>query len=327
MRRASLSGAIFAAALALSSAAWCQAVPPGASAAKPEGNPLVATVNGTEIHRSDIEMFYHSLPPQLQQIPIDQIFSQLVERYVDQKLIGQAARKTGVAERPEVKQQIALLTESVLTQAYMDDKIRQQVTESRLHEEYQKAVALEPKREEVRAQHILVKTKEEAEQVIKELKAGGDFAAIAKKKSIDPSGRSGGDLGYFTRDQMVPAFSEAAFKLKPGEYTTEPVQTQFGWHVIKVEDRRVAGARKFEDMADELRQTLSEKAYEGVVKDLRAKSKVVIVGEFEDQAGTIGAFCPLCFDTRARTCALATQHERDVAATGRLLLANSVRPE
>jgi peptidyl-prolyl cis-trans isomerase C len=78
---------------------------------------------------------------------------------------------------------------------------------------------------------------------------------------------------------MVPAFSEAAFKLKPGEYTTNPVHTQFGWHVIKLEDRRVAGARKFEDMADELRQKLSEKAYEGVVKDLRAKAKVVIVGE------------------------------------------------
>ena len=279
MRRASLSGAIVAAALTLSTAAWCQAVPPGASAAKPEGNPVVATVNGAEIHRSDIELFYHSLPPQLQQIPLDQIFSQLVERYIDQKLIGQAARKAGVADRPEVKQQIALLTESVLSQAYMDDKIRPQVTESRLHEEYQKAVALEPKREEVRAQHILVKTKEEAEQIIKELKAGGDFAAIAKKKSLDPSGRTGGDLGYFTRDQMVPAFSDAAFKLKPGEYTTEPVHTQFGWHVIKVEDRRVAGSRKFEEMADELRQNLSEKAYEGVVKDLRAKAKVVIVGQ------------------------------------------------
>jgi peptidyl-prolyl cis-trans isomerase C len=279
MKRASLSGAVVAAVLAMTSAAWCQAIPPGASTAKPEGNPLIATVNGTDIHRSDIELFYHSLPPQLQQIPIDQIFSQLVERYIDQKLIGQAARKTGMADRPEVKQQIALLTESVMSQAYMDEKIRPQVTESRLHEEYQKAVALEPKREEVRAQHILVKTKEEAEQVIKALKAGGNFAEIAKKQSLDPSGRSGGDLGYFTRDQMVPAFSEAAFKLKPGEYTTEPVHTQFGWHIIKLEDRRVAGARKFEDMADELRQNLSEKAYEGVVKDLRAKAKVVIVGE------------------------------------------------
>lgn len=279
MRRASLAGAIVAAAVAASTAAWCQAVPKGASAARPEGNPLVATVNGTEIHRSDIELFYHSLPAQIQQIPIDQIFSRLLERYIDQKLIGQAARKSGVADRPEVKEQIALLTESVLTQAYMNDKIRQQVTESRLHEEYQKAVALEPKREEVRAQHILVKTKEEAEQIIKELKAGADFATIAKQKSLDPSGRTGGDLGYFTRDQMVPAFSEAAFKLKPGEFTTEPVHTQFGWHVIKVEDRRVAGARKFEDMVDELRQKLSEKVYDSVVKGLRAKANVAIVGE------------------------------------------------
>ena len=152
------------------------------------------------------------------------------------------------------------------------------MTDARLHEEYQKAVALEPKREEVRARHILVKTKEEAAAVIAELKAGGDFAEIAKKKSSDPSGRAGGDLGFFTREQMVPTFSEAAFKLKPGEYTTEPVQSQFGWHVIRVEERRVAGARKYEDMVDDLRQTLSEKAYEGIVGDLRTKAKVVIVG-------------------------------------------------
>jgi len=279
MKRASLFGAIIAAAMATAHGAWSQAVPPGATAANPnDGAALVATVNGTEIHRSDIEQFYHSLPPQIQQIPIDQIFSKLVDRYVDQKLIGDAARKEGIGERPEVKQQIALLTESVLNQAYVTDRIRQQVTDARLHEEYQKAVALEPKREEVRARHILVKTKEEAAAVIAELKAGGDFAEIAKKKSSDPSGRGGGDLGFFTREQMVPAFSEAAFKLKPGEYTAEPVQTQFGWHVIKVEERRVAGARKYEDMVDDLRQTLSEKAYEGVVGELRAKAKVVIVG-------------------------------------------------
>ena len=280
MKRASLFGAIIVAAMATSHGAWSQAIPPGASATNPnDGAALVATVNGTEIHRSDIELFYRSLPPQFQQIPIDSIFSKLVERYVDQKLIGEAARKAGVADRPGVKQQIALLTESVLNQAYMEDRIRQQVSDARLHEEYQKAVVLEPKREEVHARHILVKTKEEATAVIAELKAGGDFTEIAKKKSSDPSGRAGGDLGFFTRDQMVPAFSEAAFKLKPGEYTTEPVQTQFGWHVIKVEERRVAGARKYEDMADELRQSLSEKAYEGVVGELRAKAKVVIVGE------------------------------------------------
>lgn len=279
MKRASLFGAIIAAAMATSHGAWAQSIPPGASAASPsDGAALVATVNGAEIHRSDIEQFYRSLPPQLQQIPIDQIFSKLVERYVDQKLIGDAARKEGIGERPEVKQQIALLTESVLNQAYVTDRIRQQVTDARLHEEYQKAVALEPKREEVRARHILVKTKEEAAAVIAELKAGGDFAEIAKKKSSDPSGRAGGDLGFFTREQMVPTFSEAAFKLKPGEYTTEPVQSQFGWHVIRVEERRVAGARKYEDMVDDLRQTLSEKAYEGIVGDLRTKAKVVIVG-------------------------------------------------
>ena len=170
------------------------------------------------------------------------------------------------------------MTRSLIGQAYLEERIRQQVTDVRLHEEYQKTIALQPKREQIHARHILVKTKAEAEAIIAELKAGGDFAAIARKKSMDPSARSGGDLGFFTKEQMVPAFSAAAFKLAPGEYTAEPVKTQFGWHVIKVDGRRDATPPKFSDMENELRRSLTEKAYKDIVDGLRAEAKVVVVG-------------------------------------------------
>lgn len=278
MRRANLLGAILASVVAATQGASAQTAPPAMTPPPADAAAVVAVVNGNEIKRADIELFYQSLPPQYQQIPIETLFPQLVERYVDQRLIADAARSAGVANRPEVKNRIALLTEGLLNQAYMEERLRSQVSEDRVREEYQKSVALEPKKEEVHARHILVKTREEAVAVIVEIRGGADFAETAKKKSTGPSARTGGDLGFFTRDQMVPPFSEAAFALKAGEYTTEPVQTQFGWHVIKVEERRLGGARKFEEVADELRQSLTEKAYEGIISELRAKAKVEIIG-------------------------------------------------
>ncbi len=114
--------------------------------------------------------------------------------------------------------------------------------------------------------------------VIAEVKGGADFSAVAKAKSTGPSGRNGGDLGYFGFKQMVPPFSKVAFALKPGEFTTEPVKTQFGWHVIKVEDRRVAGSGNFEQASQKIRQELTEKAYQDTLAGLRAKAKINVMG-------------------------------------------------
>jgi peptidyl-prolyl cis-trans isomerase C len=206
------------------------------------------------------------------------VFPQLVERYIEQQLVTKAAAAANIADRPGVKQRIALVTRGVINQAYIEERIKAQVTDDRLHAEYRKAIAQLPKREQVHARHILVHSEKEAEALIAELKAGGDFAVIAAKKSIDPAARSGGDLGFFTQEQMVPEFSAAAFKLKPGEFTATPVKTQYGWHVIKVEERRIAPPPKFSDMANELKRRLSENAFKDIVDALRAKAKVVIVG-------------------------------------------------
>jgi peptidyl-prolyl cis-trans isomerase C len=274
MKRATFSCALVIAALALPQPVSAQVAP----VVPAPVDSVVAVVNGTEIKRSEIVIFYHSLPPQFQQIPMEAILPQLIERYVDQKLIAEAARKAGIAERAEVKRQIAVLVDGVINQTYMEERIRGQVSEGAVRDEYQKKIALEPKKEEVRARHILLKTRESAVSVIAEIRGGADFAEVAKTKSTGPSARSGGDLGFFAREQMVPAFSEAAFALKAGEMTSDPVQTQFGWHIIKVEERRVAGSRPFQEVADELRQAMSEKAYKGIIGELRAKAKVEMRG-------------------------------------------------
>ena len=239
---------------------------------------IVATVDGQEITAGTVALFFQSLPPQYRQMPLEQVFPQLVERLVDQKLIAAAARKTGLADRPDVQARFRMLREGVLNQLYMDERLKAGITDEKLRDAYQKMVALEPKKEEVHARHILVKTKEEALAIIAQIGKGADFIALAKVKSTGPSGRNGGDLGFFAAGQMVPPFSEAAFGLKKGEVTRDPVKTQFGWHVIKVEDRRISGSRRFEEVADTLRQQMTEAIFEKEVQTLRAKAKIDIIG-------------------------------------------------
>ncbi len=244
---------------------------------------VAATVNGQPIMESDIQSFHQNLPPEYQQVPLEQIRSQLLERLIDQVVVASAARKEGYHKRPDVQRRVATITQSILNDVYMAEKVKAAVTDAKVRDLYHKSIAFESKREEVRARHILLKTKAEAMAVIAEINGGADFAAVAKAKSTGPSGRNGGDLGYFGFKQMVPPFSKVAFSLKPGEFTTEPVKTQFGWHVIKVEDRRIAGSGNFEQASNQIRQKLSEQAYKDTLAGLRAKAKISIIGSSKIQ--------------------------------------------
>lgn len=239
---------------------------------------IAATVDGQTIMESDIQAFYNELPQQYRQVPFEQLRPQLLERMIDQTMISSAAEKDGYLKRADVKKRVANITQRVLNEIYVSERIKNLVTDAEVRDAYQKSIALETKSEEVRARHILVKTKAEAMAVIADVKGGADFAAVAKAKSTGPSSRNGGDLGYFGFKQMVPPFSKAAFALKPGEFTTEPVKTQFGWHVIKVEDRRVGGSASFEQASGKIRQELSQKAYKDTIANLRAKSKIEVMG-------------------------------------------------
>jgi peptidyl-prolyl cis-trans isomerase C len=257
---------------------FAQAPAPQTPMISTESKTVVATVNGQAITAGEVATFYQNLPPQYQQIPMAEIYQQLIERLVDQKLVADAARKGGLADRPDVKARLEMVREGILNQIYMEEKMQAAITEDNLRNGYRKMVALEPKREEIRARHILVKTREEAMVIIGQISKGADFATLAKDKSTGPSGRNGGDLGFFSEGQMVPPFSKAAFALKKGEVTTEPVQTQFGWHVIKLEERRVSGSRRYEDVVDELRQKMTDEVFEKEVQKLRAGAKIDIKG-------------------------------------------------
>ena len=273
MKRALIASAVLAVSIYASAPLSAQSTAPAAPI-----DLVVATVNGEPIMESDIKAFYKNLPSQYQQVPLEQIRSQLIERLIEQAIVANAARKEGYHKRPDVQRRLATVTQSILNDVYIAEKIKAAVTDAKVKDQYQKSIALESKTDEVRARHILMKTKPEAMAIIADIKGGADFAAVAKAKSTGPSGRNGGELGYFGFKQMVPPFSKAAFALKPGEFTTEPVKTQFGWHIIKVEDRRVAGSQNFEQASQKIRQELSQQAYKDTLAGLRAKTRIDVMG-------------------------------------------------
>ena len=268
MRHFASAAALVASLLALAPAATAQAPKPA------EADPIVATVDGAPIYRSDVLAVQRTLPAQFQQLPIEVLFPAVVERLIDTKLVVNAGRKDGLATDDEVKRRIAGMEDRVIQEVYVTRQIEAAVTEKAVRERYEQAAKTTPAKEEVSARHILVQTEAQAKEVIAELKKGGDFAAIAKSKSIDPSGKqNGGDLGFFSREEMVPEFSEAAFKLKDGETTAAPVKSQFGWHVIKVEGRRTASA-SLEEMREQITNDISQEVVSGIVGKLREGAKV-----------------------------------------------------
>jgi peptidyl-prolyl cis-trans isomerase C len=271
MRPLSLAAASFALGLLLVTTSLSAQPAP---TAKPGDDPVVARVNGRELHRSDVELAQRSLPEQYQQAPLPQIYPMLLEQLVGGTLIAEAGRKDKLADDPEVKQRLARLEDRVIQEIYIKRAVAAAATDAKLHEQYDKFIKAQPGSEEVSARHILVASEDEAKAIIVDLGKGADFATLAKQKSTDPAKDTGGDLGYFTRDSMVPEFADAAFKLGKGEYTKTPVHTQFGWHVIKVEDRRTAPPPSFEDSKDELTNEVAREVIGAKIKALKDGAKV-----------------------------------------------------
>jgi peptidyl-prolyl cis-trans isomerase C len=240
------------------------------SAQTAPADPVVARVNGKELHRSEVDAVQRSLAAQRQQLPTEE----LIDRMVSGMLITEAGRQAKLADDPEVKQKTVEYEDRVIQQVYIARTVEAATTDARLHEQYDKFLKEQPASEEVSARHILVATEDEAKAIIVELGKGADFATIAKAKSTDPAKDSGGDLGYFTRESMVPEFADAAFKLGKGEYTKTPVHTQFGWHVILLEDRRTAAPPSFEDSKAELSKEVAHEVIMAKVKALKDGAKI-----------------------------------------------------
>jgi peptidyl-prolyl cis-trans isomerase C len=243
---------LMAAALVLALVSQDQARAQTAAADAP-GDQVVGIVDGDEIRKFEVEMLYQGLPQQFRQLPRQILYAQLLDRLVQRKLAARAARQAGLNDDVEVKRRMAFLGDSVLQERFLLLRIKATLTDARLRAAYEKMTAGLPAGEEVRASHILMKTEEAAKAVIAELAAGADFAATAKARSTGPSASNGGDLGFFGKDQMVKEFAAAAFALETGAITQTPVKTQFGWHVIKLEERRQAPPPSFEESLDKLR--------------------------------------------------------------------------
>lgn len=239
---------------------------------------VVARVNGTDITTNEVDLAMQIFAEQLQQVPEAARRSMVIDALVDIHVMADAARKEGLADSAKFKDRLAFLTAQALRNSYIEDKIQGGITEDELKARYEKDVKGYTPPEEVRARHILVKTKEEADQVIKDLAGGGDFAKIAAEKSQDPGSKdNGGDLGFFGKGQMVPEFETAAFGMQPGDVSKEPVQTQFGFHVLKVEEKRTQPVPTFEEVKPQVTEALQREKFQEVLTKLKSEAKVEMI--------------------------------------------------
>ncbi len=234
----------------------------------------VGTLNGETIWLDEVMRQAERLPAQFRQTPMSNYFDQLLADMVDSRIAANAARAEKYDTKEAIVSAMRTAADRVLAESWIGEKIADDVNEKAVEKAYQIFAADTASREQVTAAHILVATKDEAISIIASLESGADFAELAKSKSTGPSGPNGGSLGTFGRGQMVPAFENAAFTLEIGKFTKKPVQTQFGWHVIKVEAKEIAPAPTIDEMRDQLIQTLSTQALGRVLEELRAKQKI-----------------------------------------------------
>ncbi len=237
-------------------------------------DPVIAIVDGSAIKRSDLQNVQRSLPAQFQQMPLETLFPLLIDRMIDAKLLALAGRRDNLGNDAEIRSRVASYEERLIQETYLTRKIGAATSDEAVRTRFQKFVAENPAEIEVSARHILVATEQKAKDLVAELKKGGDFAKLAADHTIDPSGKqSGGDLGFFKKAEMVPEFSETAFKLKEGEIADAPVKSQFGWHVIKVDKIRQQ-AQNLEEVREQIVNEISQEIVNGEVVKLRQTAKV-----------------------------------------------------
>lgn len=252
-----------------------QPAKPQAKPAQPLKDPVVATVNGQPVRLSELEIAQQSLPQQYRNMPLQAVFPALLERLIDSKLVVQEGRKSKTNEDPAFKKRMAFVEEQVLQDFWIQREIARMVTAERIQQRYQERLKSMPSEDEVHARHILVATEDEAKALIAEIKKGAAFDKLAKEKSTDKaSGAEGGDLGWFKKSDMVKEFADAAFNQKKGELSEAPVKTQFGYHVILIDDRRTAPPPALEELADQIREELAREAVTNRLDAMRSTAKI-----------------------------------------------------
>jgi peptidyl-prolyl cis-trans isomerase C len=202
------------------------------------GNPVVAKLKGGEVTRLDVFNFIQSLPPQTRQLPLEQLYPMALEQVINGKIIAEKTKNINLDGDEDVKKQVAEARKQITRTVWIEKEVGKQVSEDRVKKIYDEYVKNFPSIDDVKARHILVKEEAKAKDLIKQLEGGASFEELAKANSTDGTAQNGGELGYFAKTDVVPAFGEAAFALNVGEYTKKPVKTDFGFHVIKVEEKR-----------------------------------------------------------------------------------------
>ncbi len=237
---------------------------------------VIAIVNGHEIRVSEAQMASDDIIGLLPDLPPKARYPFVVNYLVERHLLAQRAVKDGVAETDDYKKRLALYQAKALRDAFFFEKIKPMVTEDEIKAAYDQEAVRVQQTERVRARHILVGTEKEAKDIAARIAKGENFEELAKQYSLDGSKEYGGDLGYFTAPEMVAEFSKAAFELKKGEVSA-PVKTDFGWHIIKLEDRKVGGAQPYDQVKNAIRNILVRKKVQQVVDETRKTAKVEIL--------------------------------------------------
>jgi peptidyl-prolyl cis-trans isomerase C len=245
---------------------------------------VLAKVNGSEIRQSDLALAEEELGPSLAQMDPATKDENVLSFLIDMKIVSKAAEDKKVQDTDDFKKRLAFTRNRLLMDSLLASEGKAATNDDSMKKVYEEASKQIAGEEEVHARHILVETEDEAKAVKAELDKGGDFAELAKKKSKDPGASDGGDLGFFTKDQMVPEFSEVAFKLEPGKIS-DPVKSQFGWHIIKVEEKRNRKAPDFEQVKAQIETYVTRKAQADYVGKLREAAKI----ERMDQAANTPA--------------------------------------
>jgi peptidyl-prolyl cis-trans isomerase C len=248
-------------------------VPYAGVARAADEDPVVARVNGVDIRQSDLAFAEEEIGSNMPTIPPEQKRDYLINYLVDVIVLSQAAEKQKLGDRPDVKRRLAFDHNRLLMESLLQDAGKSALSDEAERKVYDEAVKQVKNEEEVHARHILVPTEDEAKAILAQLKGGADFATLAKEKSKDPGAAEGGDLGYFTKEQMVPEFSEVAFKLGKGQLS-DPVKTQFGWHIIKVEDKRTRPTPTFEQVKPQIENYVAHRAQAEMVENLRKSATV-----------------------------------------------------
>jgi peptidyl-prolyl cis-trans isomerase C len=240
--------------------------------ASPSDDTVVAIVNGSKILKNDVMTALKNM--KVQSADTDKAFPVVVNQMINEKLIDSETAKAQIEKDPVFQARMAAAKAQLIKTVYLEKYLKDKITDKTIQAEYDKFKKANKGKEEAHARHILVASEEEAKQIIKELDGGANFEKLAQEKSTGPAAKNGGDIGFFAKGEIIPEISDAAFALKPGAYTKTPVKSQFGWHVLFLQEKRERVVPELKDIEASIRTKLGQEAIETLVKGLRAKADI-----------------------------------------------------